>query len=122
MTRPVAAALLALAFVASASAPAHAKKKGAFTYQVQPGDTLECLDQKAGVQPGELAMLNGKPGKMDFKLVAGSTINTPVKIKARLCAGFKASGGAHGAKPPLKEQACALIEGGARHEPAQGKH
>lgn len=114
-----ATALLALAVVAGTSAPAQAKKKDVFTYQVQPGDTLECLDQKAGVQPGELAMLNGKPGKMDFKLVAGSTINTPVKIKARLCAGFKASGGAHGAKPPLKDQACALIDRANRYSQAQ---
>jgi LysM repeat protein len=118
MTR-TAAALLALAFAASASAPSHAKKKDVFTYKVQQGDTLECLDQKAGIQPGELAMLNGKPGKMDFKLVAGSTINTPIKVKPNLCAGFKPSGGAKGAKPPLKEQACALIDRANKYSQAQ---
>ncbi len=103
---PVAALSLALSTAAFAKPPPTAHK---FTYKVMKGDTLECLDQKFHIQPMELAHLNGGGSHATtFKLVAGKTINTPVKVPANACAGSTAGG--HGATPSLHDQACQVID------------
>ena len=95
--------------VVALPALAKAKKQDVYEYKVAEGDTLQCLDAKYGIQPGELAMLNGSPGKMTYKLVSGKTIKVPVSLKKNACAGFVADG-EKGAKAPLGERACQVID------------
>ena len=110
MNRKITASLFAalLSLPALAKTPAAGSKS--FTYKVQKGDTLECFDSKYGIQPGELAMLNGKPGKMTFKLVAGSTIKTPVKVPPGGCAGVATSGKEKGAQASMSDRACEVVD------------
>ena len=103
------AALLALPALAK-PAPKQGAPGGSYSYKVQKGDTLECFDSKYGIQPGELAALNGKPGKMTFKLVAGATIKTPLKVPAAGCAGVAVSGKEKGAQASMTDRACEVID------------